>query len=125
MFDAQRGSTVGKEAASATLSVRKAGEYLGAPRVQRDMLYRSGLIIPQIRGSGHGAADQFAHEDLDAFLAQLLDGAAPIKVAGDGQVTVPEAARLAFCMGQDVVRLILGDLQDRVLLKDLLALPDP
>jgi hypothetical protein len=107
LFDAQRGFSVALEAAAATLSVRRSGEYLNAPRVQRDMLYRSGLIVPRLRGSEHGAADQFAHGDLDAFLAQLLDGAAPIKTAGDGQVTIPEAARLAFCMSEDVVRLIL------------------
>ena len=38
LFDAQRGSIVALEAVAATLSVRKAGEYLNAPRVQRDRL---------------------------------------------------------------------------------------
>jgi hypothetical protein len=46
LFDAERGSQDAREAAPATLSVRKAGEYLNAPRVQRDMLYRTGLIVP-------------------------------------------------------------------------------
>jgi hypothetical protein len=35
LFDAVRGSNVAQEAAAATLSVPKAGEYLNAPRVQR------------------------------------------------------------------------------------------
>jgi hypothetical protein len=72
------------------------------------MLYRTGLIVPRIRGVDHGAADQFAPEDLDAFLDRLLDGAMPVKVAGAGQVNIPEAARLAFCMSEEVVRLILN-----------------
>jgi hypothetical protein len=41
LFDAQRGSAVAKEAAAATLSVRKAGEYLNAPRVQRDLCIKN------------------------------------------------------------------------------------
>ncbi|MDW4767101.1 hypothetical protein NQ273_28200, partial [Escherichia coli] len=89
-----------REAAAATLSVRKAGVYLNAPRVQRDRLYRAGLIVPRIKASEHGAADQFAPEDLDAFLVRLLDGARPVAAAADGRVTIPQAAKLAFCMSE-------------------------
>ena len=76
--------------------------------MQRDRLYRAGIIVPRIKGTAHGAADQFAPDDLDDFLARLADGAVPIKAASDDQVTIPEAARLAFCVSEDVVRLILG-----------------
>jgi hypothetical protein len=107
LFDAERGSLAARDAAAATLSVRKAGEYLNAPRVQREMLYRTGLIVPRICASDHGAADQFAPEDLDAFLAKLLDGAQPVAAAAAGQVTIPQAAKLAFCMSEEVVQLIL------------------
>jgi hypothetical protein len=107
LFDAEKGSLAAREAAAATLSVRKAGEYLNAPRVQRDRLYRAGLIVPRVRGADHGAADQFAPEDLDAFLDRLLAGAKPLKVAKAGQVNIPEAARLAVCMSEEIVRLIL------------------
>jgi hypothetical protein len=107
LFDAVRGSGAAREAAAATLSVRKAGEYLNAPRVQRDMLYRAGLIVPRVIGSDHGAADQFAPEDLDAFLARLLDGAVPVNIAAAGQINIPDTAKLAFCMSEDVVRLII------------------
>jgi hypothetical protein len=93
-----------REASAATLSVRRAGEYLNAPRVQRDRLYRTGLIVPRVHGMDHGAADQFAPE---AFLDQLLGGAKRVKVAKAGQVNIPEAARLAFCMSEEVVRPIL------------------
>ena len=71
------------------------------------MLYRSGLIVPRIRGSDHGAADKFAPEDMDAFLGRLIEGAKPVKVARTGRVNIPEAARLAFWMSEEVVRLIL------------------
>lgn len=107
LFDAVRGSAAAKEAAVATLSVQKAGLYLNAPRVQRDMLYRAGFLVPRVSGSDHGAADQFAPEDLDAFLDRLLDGALLVKVAGDGQVSIPDAAKLACCSSEEIVRLIL------------------
>ena len=107
LFDAVRGSAAAREAAAATLSVQKAGLYLNAPRVQRDMLYRSGLIIPRVSAADHGAADQFAPEDLDGFLARLLDGAAPVKAAGDSRANIPEAARLACCTSEEIVRLVL------------------
>jgi hypothetical protein len=107
LFDAERGSLAARDAAAATLSVRKAGEYLNAPRVQRDKLYREGLIVPRIRAADHGAADQFAPEDLDAFLGRLLDGARPVKVAGAGQANIPDAAKQACCASEEIVRLIL------------------
>jgi len=59
------------------------------------------------RVSGAGAADQFAPEDLDAFLARLLDGALPTKVAGAGQVNIPDAAKQACCGSVEIVRLLL------------------
>jgi hypothetical protein len=107
LFDAQRGYTLATQASAATLSVSDAGKYLNAPRVQRDRLYRAGIIAPRIRGGDHGAADQFAPEDLDAFLARLLEGAQPVRTAADGQVSIAQAAHRAFCMSEEVVRLVL------------------
>jgi hypothetical protein len=107
LFDAERGSGAAKEAAAATLSVRKADEYLNAPGVQRDRLYRKGLIIPRIKAGDHGAADKFVPEDLDAFQARLIDGALPVDIAVAGQANISDTAKLAFCMSKEVVRLIL------------------
>lgn len=107
LFDAEKGSLTAREASAATISVRQAGVYLNAPRVQRDMLYRSGLIVPRLRAGDHGAADQFASEDLDAFLRRLLDGAKPTKASGRGRANIPDAARFACCTSETVVRLIL------------------
>lgn len=107
LFDAERGSAAAREAAAAHLSVRKAGLYLNAPRIQLYMLYGAGLLVPRISGSDHGANDKFAPEDLDAFLDRLLDGAAPVKATRDGQVSIPGAAKFASCSSEEVVRLVL------------------
>lgn len=107
LFNAEKAVSLAQAAAAATLSVRDAGTYLNAPRVQRDMLYRSGIIVPRFKATDHGAADQFAPEDLDAFLARLLDGAISVVAAGPTQANVPAAARLACCGSVDVIRAVL------------------
>lgn len=107
LFDAEKGSLTAREALAATISVQKAGQYLNAPRVQRDMLYRSGLIDPRLCAGEHGAADQFAPEDLDAFLDRLLYGAKPTKIVGRGRANIPNTAKFACCASEEVVRLIL------------------
>lgn len=107
LFDAQKAVSLAQAAAAATLSVRDAGIYLNAPRVQRDMLYRSGIITPRFKATDHGAADQFAPEDLDAFLARLFDGAAPVKAAKAGLAGIPTAAKIACCSSVEVVQAVL------------------
>ncbi len=108
LFDAVRGSSVAQEAAAATLSVRQAGEYLNAPRVQKDMLYRAGIIVPRIKAAEHGAADQFAPDDLDAFLTRLFDGAKTAASVRAGQVNIPDAAKMACCGSIEIIQLVLG-----------------
>lgn len=107
LFDAQKAVSLAQAAAATTLSVRDAGTYLNAPRVQRDMLYRSGLLEPRIKATDHGAADLFAPEDLDAFLARLFDGAAPVPAADAGLVDIPTAAKVACCGSVEVVQAVL------------------
>lgn len=107
LFDAQRAVSLARTAAAATLSVRDAGTYLNAPRVQRDMLYRSGILVPRIKATDHGAADLFAPEDLDAFLARLLAGASPVAEAGPSQADIPTAAKVACCGSVEVVQALL------------------
>ncbi|MFC7699498.1 TniQ family protein [Bradyrhizobium sp. GCM10028915] len=118
LFDAEKVASLARSAAAASLSVRDAGTYLNAPRVQRDMLYRSGIIVPRIKATDHGAADQFAPEDLDAFLARLLDGAVPVDTAADGQVDIPTAAKAACCGSVEIVQ---GVLDGRLIRKARLA----
>jgi len=59
--------------------------------VQRDRLFRAGIIVPRIHGGDHGAADQFAPEYLNVFLATLLDGAQSVATI-EGKVTIAQAA---------------------------------
>jgi hypothetical protein len=107
LFDAEKGSLAAREASAATLTLLKAGEYLNAPRVQRVLLHRAGFIVPRIRAGDHGAADMFAPADLDRFLDRLLDGAVAVPAAGDGQATIPEAAKRACCGAETIVSLAL------------------
>ncbi|MEH2472117.1 hypothetical protein V1281_006695 [Nitrobacteraceae bacterium AZCC 2161] len=79
---------------------------LGPPRAAGPAV-PNGLIIPRIRAGDHGAADKFAPEDLDAFLARMLDSADPVDGATAGQVNIPDAAKLAFAMSEDLARLML------------------
>lgn len=119
LFDAEKAGSLARAAAAATLSVRDAGTYLNAPRVQRDMLYRSGILVPRIKATDHGAADLFAPEDLDAFLARLFDGALPVVAAGAGQIDIPTAAKAACCGSVEVVQAVLdGRLKRKVRLAD-------
>ncbi|WP_024513057.1 hypothetical protein [Bradyrhizobium sp. ARR65] len=88
LFDAVRGSSV---ASAATLSVSHVGEYLNAPRVQRDRLYWAGISALD-QGCRPRRRRPVAPEDLDVFPARLLDGAVLADAAVDGQVTIPQAA---------------------------------
>jgi hypothetical protein len=45
--------------------------------------------------------------------ASIVNDTKPVKAAKAGQVNVPEAARLAFCMSEEIVRLILDGKLDR------------
>ncbi len=107
LFDAKTGSRVAREAAAAPLTILHAGEYINAPRVQRTLLYRAGILKPRLRTADHGAYDMFAPEDLDDFLARLLDGADPVEAAGAGQADIPTAAKAACCGCVEIVQAIL------------------
>jgi hypothetical protein len=107
LFDAQQGSMAAREASAASLTLLKAGEYLNAPRVQRVLLHRAGFIVPRIRAGDHGAADMFAPADLERFLDRLLDGAVAVPAVGDGQATIPGAAKRACCGAETIVSLAL------------------
>jgi hypothetical protein len=63
--------------------------------------------ITKARLRSNAAADQFAPEDLDAFLARLLDGAKPAASVRAGQVSIPDAAKMACCGSIEIVQLVL------------------
>ena len=86
LFDAQKSISLAQAAAAATLSVRDAGTYLNAPRVQRDMLYRSGIIVPRFKATTAPPISSLPRTD--AFLARLLDGAVPVAAAVTDQADI-------------------------------------
>ncbi|MBJ6127865.1 TniQ family protein [Microvirga splendida] len=96
------------------LSLKRAGHYLNAPRVQMTLLHEAGLIRP-LAGKGSDLRPVFARAELDGFLARLLGDAEPVTVPMEGMATVPmegmatipEAAKRANCSAQEIVAAIL------------------
>jgi hypothetical protein len=54
-----------------------------------------------------GAHDQYAVDDLDAFLAKLRHDAKPVGSPSANMGNIPGAARQACCSAADIVRMIL------------------
>lgn len=84
-----------------------AAKYVNAPRVQFDLLHKTGIIAPYTKSGGVLKDHGFDTKDLDAFLERLY---APMRgPAPDGVQTVqiPSAAKRANCSAIDVVRMIL------------------
>jgi hypothetical protein len=104
-FDAQAGALAVVETSS-RLYLPAVRAYLNAPRVQLDLLVKHGFIKP--RNSIPGTYDQYAIDDLDAFLGQLTIGAKPVDRLPAGVADIPTAARKVRCSAADIVRLILA-----------------
>jgi hypothetical protein len=72
-----------------------------------DQRYRSGLIVPRVHGADHGGRRPVCARGP----GRLPRSAARRRQASEGgqsrPVNIPEAAKLAFCMSEEVVRLIL------------------
>lgn len=88
------------------LSLKRAGHYLNAPRVQMALLHEAGLIRP-LSGKGSDLRPVFARTELDGFLARLLADAEPVTVPPEGMATIPDAAKRANCSAQEIVAAIL------------------
>jgi hypothetical protein len=106
IFDAQAGSAAVQKA-KGSLSLPAAGRYLNAPRVQSALLAKYAFIEPFLPAKAFGAVDQFAVDDLEAFLKRLLDGACPVDKPNQNQVDIPSAASLCCCASIQVLQLIL------------------
>ncbi|EGY02042.1 hypothetical protein AZA_64291 [Nitrospirillum viridazoti Y2] len=95
-----------------TMSLKQAGVYINASRVQMVLLVRSGILqASAVGGDGRNAERSFAKRDLDEFLARLTKDQKMIKggvgtMAQSGLATIPFAARKARCSAVDIVRLI-------------------
>lgn len=88
------------------LSLKRAGHYLNAPRVQMTLLHEAGLIRP-LAGKGSDLRPVFARAELDGFLARLLADAEPVIVPPEGLATIPDAAKRANCSAREIVTAIL------------------
>lgn len=91
---------------SSAISLREAGLYINAPRVQLRLLVDNGFIIPFIRGGTEVLKDHaFAKHDLDEFLAGLIVDA-QLTTDDDVLADIPTAARQARCSATAIVRLL-------------------
>jgi hypothetical protein len=88
------------------LSLKRAGHYLNAPRVQMALLHEAGFLQP-LAGKGLALRPAFARVELDRFLARLLSDAEPVTAPTVGLATIPEAAKRANCSAQEIVTAIL------------------
>ncbi|QRM31344.1 TniQ family protein [Microvirga sp. VF16] len=93
---------------SEAMNLRKAGEYLNAPRPHERLLADAGFIQPFVRGGTGLLRDfAFAKRDLDAFLGRLLEKATDAGISDGALVPIPVAAKRACCSAMEIVRLIL------------------
>lgn len=107
IFDAAAAQDVLTKAANA-LSLRDVESYLGAGRVQTQLLMDQGFIVPFI--SDHIASiwwHAFAKEDLDNFLMRLFDGAVEVDSCDMPKCSIKVAAKHANCSAGEIVRFIL------------------
>jgi hypothetical protein len=90
------------------MSLREAGDYINAPRVQIHLLHKRGIIQPFTRGRDLRIKDHaFAKRDLDEFLERLYAATAVIPSSDPGLADIPKAARQARCSAADIVKLLL------------------
>ncbi|MCB5175918.1 TniQ family protein [Microvirga lenta] len=90
---------------SGALSLKRAGHYLNAPRVQMALLHEAGLIQP-LSGKGSELRPMFARAELDCFLARLLADAELVTAPLEGMATIPDAAKRANCSAREIVTAI-------------------
>lgn len=109
VFPAELGDKIGDSALNASLSLRRAAEYINAPPAHRDLLYKSGLLIPGLSGKGVRAQSTFYPSDLDDFLQRLLSEAVEISTTGPKRLNIPDTAKRACCSAVEIVRLILDN----------------
>jgi TniQ len=105
VFDAEQGRSA-ISAAIGAMSLPKAGAYVNAPRVHRQLLVEAGLLTPHLPARAFGAVNKFAVDDLDEFLRRLTADARPVNKPRAGQVSLPSAAKRACCSAAEIVRMI-------------------
>lgn len=98
-----------------TMSLKQAGAYINASRVQMDLLVKSGILkASAVGGDGEDAERSFAKRDLDEFLERLSMGGKQIHSASIEEsvpklASIPSAARQARCSAVDIIRLVFEE----------------
>ncbi|MBD2746620.1 TniQ family protein [Microvirga sp. BT688] len=105
VFPASAAASLALEVTGA-LSLKRAGHYLNAPRMQMTLLHESGLIRP-LAAKGSELRPVFARAELDGFLARLMADAKPVTARLEGTATIPEAAKRANCSAREIVTAVL------------------
>lgn len=103
MFDADA-TTKLIERLSDAVSLKEAGTYLGADRVQTKLLQKNGFIL-SITSTGGRLA--FAADDLDRFLEALTRNAEQVGSPPIGSASIPDAAKRANCSSKEIIQLLL------------------
>jgi hypothetical protein len=89
-------------------SVPEVRAYIGAGRVQTDLLIAAGYLSPWgSRKPDTKLLDMYSTRDLDAFLERLLRNAVRAKPVPLRRVDIPEAASRTCCSAMDIVKFIM------------------
>lgn len=82
--------------------------YIGAGRVQTDLLIAAGHLTPWgSRKPDRKLLDMYSTRDLDAFLERLLRNAIRAKPLPLRRVDIPEAASRTCCSAMEIVKFII------------------
>ncbi|MCJ2089816.1 TniQ family protein [Methylobacterium sp. E-005] len=92
------------------LTLKDVAAYLDISRDQVRSLAANGYIRPRAehRGQRNDRLPTYARDDLDDFLARLLDKAKPIQNPQDPCYTIAAAARHLRCSTAEIIRFIVG-----------------
>lgn len=92
-----------------SIPLKDVAAYLNCPRVHARLLYEREFIRPVIDASTSMASGKhsFDKDDLDNFLARLLQSASPMADPEPGFADLPHAAKRACCSAMEIVALVL------------------
>lgn len=88
------------------IPLRAVSDYINADRVHT-LLLADNRFIKATLGYAEGALTRYSKRELDRFLLQLIDDAAPVQQAPVGAYSIPAAAKRANCSAAEIVKLIL------------------
>jgi TniQ len=88
-----------------SISANQVPQYLNVPLGTFRVLFQAGLLRRHSLGTGE-LSEVFYTEELDKFLASILQNSREVSDAGQSGCDIPTAARRARCSAVEIVRLI-------------------